>query len=363
MLRHSIVCVALLTLHLIRAQPQIHYFGGAVSPFRSQSTQPSISAEAVTVTLASLLSVKSPVSVDFNVAQQVERVLRPDLFNRPAAVLAVALAGSNLDIPGTQVSAQIDGGSEGSQPSQVLAAVASPSLTDNSLVKHTALDYTSLQGCGSACLEESLKTALAATGATYAAGAGALKGTVSFEGVDLPITSTAGQLWATELAALYQTAQDAAQEHVRRVQQDSIQAEKALLECSLVSLQAIQQAVGADSVQYKAAAKVSMKLVQIVQGLLSDAYDGRLATQVALLGNVPEPFDNVKGLVKWQEAHRRKLLQSMPSNTLTNLQWSERATAVMSFLVLLAGALGGVQCLTNMNFKRDTLLFGSAKSD
>ena len=53
----------------------------------------------------------------------------------------------------------------------------------------------------------------------------------------------------------------------------------------------------------------------------------------------------------------------VPSNSLTNLQWSERATAVMSFLVLLAGALGGVQCLTHMNFKRDTLLFGSAKSD
>jgi len=35
-----------------------------------------------------------------------------------------------------------------------------------------------------------------------------------------------------------------------------------------------------------------------------------LATQVALLGNVPEPFDSMKGLVKWQEAHRRKLLQS-----------------------------------------------------
>ncbi len=35
-----------------------------------------------------------------------------------------------------------------------------------------------------------------------------------------------------------------------------------------------------------------------------------MATQVALLGNVPEPFDSVKGLVKWQEAHRRKLLQS-----------------------------------------------------
>ena len=51
------------------------------------------------------------------------------------------------------------------------------------------------------------------------------------------------------------------------------------------------------------------------------------------------------------------------SNSLTNGQWSERATAVTSFLVLLAGAFGGVQCLTHMNFKRDTLLFGSAKSD
>lgn len=170
----------------------------------------------------------------------------------------------------------------------------------------------------------------------------------------------------------------------------------------------------------------------------------RMVTQVALLGKVPEPFDSVAGLVQWQEAHRRKLLQSkswsfcprplcmrlsvLPSctawvhlcrlildcgcciayriavltevcnatafcgfacnldksndlgssvthlgfsasaglpasNSLTNAQWSERATAVTSFLVLLAGAFGGVQCLTHMNFKRDTLLFGSAKSD
>lgn len=62
--------------------------------------------------------------------------------------------------------------------------------------------------------------------------------------------------------------------------------------------------------------------------------------------------------------NRFALTAGLPGdNSLTNLQWSERATAVMSFLVLLAGALGGVQCLTHMNFKRDTLLFGSAKSD
>ena len=36
----------------------------------------------------------------------------------------------------------------------------------------------------------------------------------------------------------------------------------------------------------------------------------RMTTQVALLGKVPEPFDSVKGLVQWQDAHRRNLLQS-----------------------------------------------------
>jgi len=60
-----------------------------------------------------------------------------------------------------------------------------------------------------------------------------------------------------------------------RVQQGSSEAERALLECSLISLQAIQQAVGADSAQYRAASKVTMKLVQIIQTLLSNAYDGR----------------------------------------------------------------------------------------
>ena len=35
----------------------------------------------------------------------------------------------------------------------------------------------------------------------------------------------------------------------------------------------------------------------------------RLAVQTALLGRIAEPFDTAKGLVRWQEAHRRKLQQ------------------------------------------------------
>ncbi len=63
----------------------------------------------------------------------------------------------SADLPGSESSVLIDGGVSGSQASQVLAAVASPKLTGDNLVKHVSLDYTSLQGCGSACMEESLK--------------------------------------------------------------------------------------------------------------------------------------------------------------------------------------------------------------
>ncbi len=77
MLRQLLLCSALLSLHCASAVPQVHYSGGTISPFRSQSSQPSISAEAITVTLASLLSVKSPVPVEPSVAQQVPTAVQP----------------------------------------------------------------------------------------------------------------------------------------------------------------------------------------------------------------------------------------------------------------------------------------------
>lgn len=61
-----------------------------------------------------------------------------------------------------------------------------------------------------------VQAAIAAIGATYSSGAGVLNGTVTYKGVAISLDSTAGQLWATEMASLYQAAVDAAQEHHRR---------------------------------------------------------------------------------------------------------------------------------------------------
>ena len=59
---------ALLVLQLVSAVPQVHYSGNAIA--RSQQDQ-TISPDAVTVTLASLLSVKAPFSVSSDVSRQV----------------------------------------------------------------------------------------------------------------------------------------------------------------------------------------------------------------------------------------------------------------------------------------------------
>ena len=71
MLRPVLFCSALLTLAVVSALPQIHYSGSATTPFRSQGAQSSISAEAITVTLASLLSINPTVPVKQDVSRQV----------------------------------------------------------------------------------------------------------------------------------------------------------------------------------------------------------------------------------------------------------------------------------------------------
>lgn len=61
------------------------------------------------------------------------------------------------DLTSSQASFSVDGGTRETVASELLAAVASQTLTAATSVKQVHLDYTSLQGCGNACLDESLK--------------------------------------------------------------------------------------------------------------------------------------------------------------------------------------------------------------
>ena len=61
------------------------------------------------------------------------------------------------DLTSSKASFSVDGGTRETVASELLAAVAAQTLTAATSVKQVQLDYTSLQGCGNACLEESLK--------------------------------------------------------------------------------------------------------------------------------------------------------------------------------------------------------------
>lgn len=61
------------------------------------------------------------------------------------------------DLTNSKASFRVDAKTPDTVASQLLAAVASQGLTAATAVKQVQLDYTSLQSCGNACLEESLK--------------------------------------------------------------------------------------------------------------------------------------------------------------------------------------------------------------
>lgn len=290
----------LVSVQLCAGVPQLYQQGNTY--FRSPAQLATVSAEAVTVSLASLLSIPPPLRVSPEIAAQVLNV-KPTKFiveaintltdqssgsaggatgaarlvqqascgardrrcgiqcwsvSLPAAIslltrIPVCAKPFYLaDLGEVTPAAQIVSGSQGSQASQLVASFAHQGLVAEGAVNSFPLDYTALQGCGRSCLEESLKVpprshshayandvtgaisynaqcvtcisavmsplqrALAAIGATYSPGAGSLNGTVTYDDTSIPLDSTAGQLWATEVATLYQTSQDAAQEQRRR---------------------------------------------------------------------------------------------------------------------------------------------------
>ena len=61
------------------------------------------------------------------------------------------------DLTSSKTSFAVDGETPETVASQLLAAVSAKGLSAAASVKEVHLDYTNLQGCGNACLEESLK--------------------------------------------------------------------------------------------------------------------------------------------------------------------------------------------------------------
>lgn len=54
---------------------------------------------------------------------------------------------------------------------------------------------------------------------------------------------------------------------------------------------------------------------------------------------------------------------TLPTGGRASLNWQTDAAAWLSFILIVAFLAAGIHCLTNMQFKKDSLLYGRAKAD
>ncbi|KAK9841032.1 hypothetical protein WJX81_006614 [Elliptochloris bilobata] len=321
-------------------------------------------------------------------AQEVEAALKPDLFARPQALLSINFAG--VDPDDAALLAELAGGkpirsasfagaaSPRASPSaaqlvRAVGAVGANGGAESAALEHFPLDHTALPTCGEACMEELLKEALAAQGASYAPGAGPLSGTVTLgvgdASVALDIKGLAERLWAVELAALHRSAADAAAEERRRnAQEPGRVPTPALLQATLVSPQALRASLGAADPRADAAVAMLAKAAAAAHAAVSEASGGRAAMHAALLGDVPVTGTGLKPLLQWQDAHRRRLQgtgtgASTPEEQAASVNWATSSAAWATAIILVFFALVSCYTLANMRFKLDSLLYSRQKAE
>lgn len=342
---------------------------------RSPSGESALSPAGLSLVLRALLQAR-PLSSSAELSEEVDALLKPDIFSRPQAVFSVHFAGLETveelaklggSLPATEVAF-----TERRQAASKLLSAVSQSAAYEPGLSHKLLDHTSLPGCGDTCVEEALKAAVPHYGANYTTEGAPMTGVVQarhtlHSSLGLHLSNVALRLWAVELAALHRSAKDAVEEKARKeAQEQAPDRERQLFDCTLLSLQGLSAEFGADSPEYQAAGQLLVTAVANAQAALAKAYSDRLVTMVALLGEVPATSNSLKGLLVWRENQRRRsLLQDQPSNSTSadSNQFSTSAAAWISGLIMVFFLVTGCYCLANMQFKQDSLLYPRTKTD
>jgi hypothetical protein len=245
---------------------------------------------------------------------QVDALLAPDVFDRPAALLSVQLAGAPAGSSvadarfGVPVAARaLSGGA-----AAVVAALA-PLLG-------AALPEACAAPCDAACLSA------------------ALGGEALPEGLPLDDPSVAALV--SELGCFLSSARAAAAspelaQHVS---------------ARLGAYAAVVRAHGVGSDAERAAAQLLASTLSAALAALADAHDGAAAAHVVLLSE-DEP------------ALRRTLLQAPAAATRDVNAWYAKVAAFGVGILLLVAAIGTIVCLCSMPTGTDTLLYARTKAD
>ncbi|KAK9853600.1 hypothetical protein WJX84_012419 [Apatococcus fuscideae] len=316
-------------------------------------------------------------------AAKAVHVLKADIFTRPQAVLAVQMAGKPFDLrsmAGGRTSRQ-EALTESTSALELSASLQAVSAAAQSGLDVYRADYATLPGCSDACMEALLQEALLAIGGNYTVGVGGpMRGVARVwqaEGaggpaVELDLQQLPIRLWAAEIAVLRHTASEMATEKIRREAQSAQSVGSSwLLEATMVGLQAVSQGDKSSLAEYAGAELAVQASIRQAHNILSRAFTDRVATQVVMLAEVPTFVRGLQGLLQWRAVSLRNpsaslsssLGGTLPSGGRDSLNWQTDSSAWLSFIVIVVFLAAGILCLTNMQFKKDSLLYGRAKAD
>jgi hypothetical protein len=326
--------------------------------------QEKLSRDDLTATISSLLSIGALSKVDAAISAQVGRIVKASPFDKPEAIAVLVLAGLEK---GSGASGHTYTMASKEDALKSLAAVG-----EASGVEHISLDVTSLSGCGDICLETLLQESIVGLGldANYTPGPGSLKGSLLVradgEEAAFDLGQVADRLLAIEVGSTWRATLDAAAQRDTRQSGDT---RPVLLERALVSAQAVKDAYGVDSPQYRAACCLLHKAIDFAVEQLRTAYKGGIVIVKASIDSseMKSGAQDLVGLLNWStQSHKptRSLLQANASSDDSYLE-SFIAWVVMwgTFFLLLFFALSGCHCLKSMKFKQDSLLYGKSKAE
>lgn len=373
----NIAVLSFLVGALVHGEVTVSFADNASGDYFKDGSAPTeqgeLSREDLAATISSLLNIGALSRVDAATSEKVGRIVKASPFNKPEAIAVLLLAGlqtGSTEFGSAGVSQTLTVASKDSAL-EALAAVGQAGG-----VEHISLDIASLSGCGDICLETLLQESILGLGldANYTPGAGSLKGKLSVriegEEVVLDLEEVADRLLSIELASTWRTSLDAAAEKRRRAGLEVPEySQPQLIERALVSGQAMKDAYGADSAQYRVACCLLHKTVDFAVRQLHAAYNDRIAVVTVSLDS-SEMMDGAKDLVSlfnWSTQSQRTTRSLLQAHALGDDFSIENFVAwiVMwgTFLLLLFFALSGCHCLRSMKFKQDSLLYGKNKTE
>ncbi|GBF96980.1 hypothetical protein Rsub_09777 [Raphidocelis subcapitata] len=356
-------------------------------------------AAGLTAALAGLLP---PQPLDREAAQQVGSLVKSSVFDRPAAVVLLNIAGASPDdgtldtlataLPdGSSLRARVAAGAgAGSAPADAVLSALAAVAGANPDVAFERLDASALKGCGAACLEGHLHDAAQRFGGVLEPRGDDASLQLPSGGA-LPLASAAARLFADELGALHGAARSKlrARADARRQQRAAREGagdDVAVFHGTLVGLQALRAsgAPRADA-DLAAAAEALAGVLRELAAEAERAYGADVVYQITMLGDAPAAAageaegegageqgpDGAEGreasLLTWR---RRALLQFDPSPAPTPAPsgpaaakaFAAKATSYGVALLLIYITAAVLFAMVSMPFKQDTLLWGRPKA-